>query len=525
MQARHTTLFTIVARARRFFAPSAAAEMWDTFRPPLLGDPNSSSAAVALGWLVMFFPTKALPLLEPGLVQGWVDEWVDIWGRLVHCPFWDSHWMYLVARCIKDDWKGEACKLLGCWAAAARCVSLVALMQAPARAIASQVGSTLPEKVSTVYKQPTHVSAHLLHSYRVQYTVPRVLRTARCGIPVAGVVRWERHLPQLYTHLLWAFSVPVGTATASVPTSQGAPQRANLLFGSKVDQVDDCSKSAAKIAVHLLKQRDPQQPQEQQQPGTPVAAAGPGTPKKARVGLTRMQSLGLGASAEGSGVDLNGILRTSAAGELPQVSEAPASSAVLAACDSLDSLVQLLEQYAHPSNGGQWSGDIAVFLTFSVHYFMKQLGRQCGLRGWRGEQRVVPEAARRFVRAALKLAARGQFSKSGSEWLGPSLETTPPAVAFSTSAHALTAHVYCSTHPQQPHPWHGLLLTTTYACLPLCFGSPQVWPLSAARRCATCPMCGQRRCCRWLCPASSPRWRPPPPCTSCPPPSPHSPCV
>jgi hypothetical protein len=115
MQARHTTLFTIVARSRRFFAPSAAAEMWATFRPPLLGDPNSSSAAVALGWLVMFFPTKALPLLEPGLVQGWVDEWVDIWGRLVHCPFWDSHWMYLVARCIKDDWKGGACGAEAGW--------------------------------------------------------------------------------------------------------------------------------------------------------------------------------------------------------------------------------------------------------------------------------------------------------------------------------------------------------------------------------------------------------------------------
>jgi hypothetical protein len=132
-----------------------------------------------------------------------------------------------------------------------------------------------------------------------------------------------------------------------------------------------------------------------------------------------MQSLGLGASAEGSGVDLNGILRTNEAGDLPQGSEVPATSAVLAAADSLDSLVQLLEQYAHPSNGGQWSGDIAMFLSFGVHYFMKQLGRQCGLRGWRGEQRIVPEAARRFVRAALKLAARGQFSKSGSEWLVP----------------------------------------------------------------------------------------------------------
>ena len=104
--ARHSTLFSLVTRARRFFPSSAASEVWSTLRPGLLGDPNSSPAHVALGWLVLFFPTKALPLLEPEVTSHWVSEWMAVWRRLVHCSYWDSHWMYLLARAVKDDWKG-----------------------------------------------------------------------------------------------------------------------------------------------------------------------------------------------------------------------------------------------------------------------------------------------------------------------------------------------------------------------------------------------------------------------------------
>lgn len=47
------------------------------------------------------------------------------------------------------------------------------------------------------------------------------------------------------------------------------------------------------------------------------------------------------------------------------------SAAVEASADGLDALVQLLEQYCHPSNTGPWSGELAVFLRHGVHYFMK----------------------------------------------------------------------------------------------------------------------------------------------------------
>ena len=32
-----------------------------------------------------------------------------------------------------------------------------------------------------------------------------------------GAVNWAKHMPRLFTHVLWAFPVPVGTATAQMP--------------------------------------------------------------------------------------------------------------------------------------------------------------------------------------------------------------------------------------------------------------------------------------------------------------------
>ena len=274
----------------------------------------------------------------------------------------------------------------------------------------------------------------------------------------AGIIDWSPHLPQLYTAMLAAFNVPVGTAGASVPTAQGATHQAAILFGSKVDHVDDAPKSAAKLAVHLLKQPD----SSGSSPAAASAAAAVATAVRTSSnelaaaaggggggsGLERMMSAGFGATALGSGVVTPGILshttsssggggganattsgsssrkgrgRSSAAAAAdggnsgPATADQPMTAAVATACDDLDSLVQLLEQYCHPSNGGNWSHGLAAFLSQGVHYFMKQMGRQCGTRGWKGEQRIVPEAARRYVRAAMRLAARGQFSKSQSE--------------------------------------------------------------------------------------------------------------
>eukprot|EP00879_Flechtneria_rotunda_P022872 GHRR01024173.1.p1 GENE.GHRR01024173.1~~GHRR01024173.1.p1 ORF type:complete len:261 (+),score=58.17 GHRR01024173.1:174-956(+) len=105
---QHSTLFQLVARSRRFFAPGAAEEIWTLLRPALVyGDLMATSTHLALGWLVLFFPTKQLPQTKAAVVQTWVAEWLGVWGRLVNCAYWDTHWLYLVARAVKDDWQGE----------------------------------------------------------------------------------------------------------------------------------------------------------------------------------------------------------------------------------------------------------------------------------------------------------------------------------------------------------------------------------------------------------------------------------
>jgi hypothetical protein len=206
--------------------------------------------------------------------------------------------------------------------------------------------------------------------------------SSRYMLLCAGVVDWAPYVPQLYTHMLACFKVPVGTATAGCPSTISAPHRATQLFGSKLDQVDDQPKSAAKLAVHLLKQ-----PQQQQGSEVPDLAAAVAT----AASLEGALSLGLGPAGGSSGVSVQGILNSrqcaaedvpdgvaaALAGEQQQQQGAaagegvPMSAAVSAAADALDSLVQLLEQYCHPSNTGHWSGDLAVFLRHGVHYFMK----------------------------------------------------------------------------------------------------------------------------------------------------------
>lgn len=164
-------------------------------------------------------------------------------------------------------------------------------------------------------------------------------------------------------------------------------------------QVDDQSKSAAKMMVHLLKQPQQQQPAAT---STAAAAAAPAKPS-----LDRSLSLGLGTPGTGCGVEVQGMVhsRTTAepsttqgsaalpqglslqqgSGVLPEGAAAagvgvdfeaagegvPMSAAVSSAADGLDALVQLLEQYCHPSNTGSWSSELAVFLRHGVHYFMK----------------------------------------------------------------------------------------------------------------------------------------------------------
>jgi hypothetical protein len=265
-QARHTTLFALVARARRFFPREAASEVWAAARPALVGgDPSSTAALASLGWLVMFFPTKRLPECDPqevgarqaggrdqtaevaswqqpgrlGVppaaaveragaragpadrprplrcpqVAGWVAEWMDCWDRQAFSEFWSGHWMYLLARAAKDDWKGGRARRRGRLGLARR-GRVRGFQGGWAAAAAPRDASGVPRR--------------LLRAENFRGTLPS---------PLPGVIDWQPHLARLYTHMLAAFRVPVGTATASPPMAVGPTGPVNTLFGHKADQV------------------------------------------------------------------------------------------------------------------------------------------------------------------------------------------------------------------------------------------------------------------------------------------------
>ena len=41
-----------------------------------------------------------------------------------------------------------------------------------------------------------------------------------CSAAPAGLIKWQDHLPRLFTQINWAFSVPVGSSTAQSPLGQ-----------------------------------------------------------------------------------------------------------------------------------------------------------------------------------------------------------------------------------------------------------------------------------------------------------------
>lgn len=94
-------------------------------------------------------------------------------------------------------------------------------------------------------------------------------------------------------------------------------------------------------------------------------------------------------------------------GPFPQASCSSASS-------SWTNLVQLLEQYYHPSNGGAWNYQLASFLKHSCRMFMKQLGKQGP--DAEPDNTCIPQAEERcYMRGIVKLAGRAQFSKDDGE--------------------------------------------------------------------------------------------------------------
>lgn len=110
MEARRQALVHLLHQSRRFFPEGSAMEIWEYFRPAL-GDPHSSEAFEAVGWMCMMLPTQEICLGGSGAAsaatwQETVDEWLGTWGQRVHNQTWQSLWFGLLARLAKHDVHG-----------------------------------------------------------------------------------------------------------------------------------------------------------------------------------------------------------------------------------------------------------------------------------------------------------------------------------------------------------------------------------------------------------------------------------
>lgn len=82
--------------------------------------------------------------------------------------------------------------------------------------------------------------------------------------------------------------------------------------------------------------------------------------------------------------------------------------------DYFDKLINLLEQYYHPSNGGRWTYSLDRFLLYVVLMFRKRLQCEQAISdGSRSTELFLGKSDRvAFVSSVLKLVDRGQYSKN-----------------------------------------------------------------------------------------------------------------
>lgn len=80
----------------------------------------------------------------------------------------------------------------------------------------------------------------------------------------------------------------------------------------------------------------------------------------------------------------------------------------------LEKLVNLLEQYYHPSNGGRWTYALERFLFYLVNIFQKRLQHEQMRKNNDKDGKFILQQSDRvsFVKTLLKLIDRGQYSKN-----------------------------------------------------------------------------------------------------------------
>ncbi|VAI85409.1 unnamed protein product [Triticum turgidum subsp. durum] len=86
------------------------------------------------------------------------------------------------------------------------------------------------------------------------------------------------------------------------------------------------------------------------------------------------------------------------------------------ALEQFEKLINFLEQFYHPSNGGRWTYSLERFLRYLVFYFERRLqDEQFDTMDEKNEQFCLGKEERAvFIKVVLKLLDRGQYSKDDS---------------------------------------------------------------------------------------------------------------
>eukprot|EP00891_Asterochloris_glomerata_P001540 jgi/Astpho2/1540/fgenesh1_pg.00026_%23_29_t len=196
-----------------------------------------------------------------------------------------------------------------------------------------------------------------------------------------GLIKWQDHLPRLFTQINWAFSVPVGSSTAQSPLARNPSGMVAAAFSAEVRPI---SSVGAKLIVYLV--------------GLVPAA-----------GLKQVLSSG---SVEQAGAT---ALLAGQAESVPSTAgeKKGEQDAVLL---QLGQLVDLLEQYFHPSNEGRWTKFLQKFLSGLCKHLMKRLQFENSKRDGSSNDRPLRaplgrEMQRRLAKVILRMADKAQFSK------------------------------------------------------------------------------------------------------------------
>lgn len=91
--------------ARKFFAPSAASEIYASIEEQLLAT-DCTVCFDALSIMSGFLPTRA----EEVYTAAHLSQWIDAWCQIDHCPAWDSMWLQVICNARKYgdiDWSAH----------------------------------------------------------------------------------------------------------------------------------------------------------------------------------------------------------------------------------------------------------------------------------------------------------------------------------------------------------------------------------------------------------------------------------